>query len=27
MKWENLSKLIDIVKEELKSYGHFQAEV
>jgi len=27
MKWENLSKLIDIVKEELKSYGLFQAEV
>jgi len=27
MKWENLSKLIDIIKEELKSYGHFQAEV
>ena len=27
MKWENLSKLIDIVKEELKNYGHFTAEL
>lgn len=25
MKWENLSKLIDIVKEELKTYGVFHA--
>jgi len=25
MKWENLSKLVKIVKEELSSYGHFRA--
>lgn len=27
MKWENLSKLIDIVKEELQNYGYFSAEL
>jgi phosphatidylinositol 4-phosphatase len=27
MKWENLSKLVNIVKEELNKYGHFMAEV
>lgn len=27
MKWENLSKLVDIVKSELYSYGHFIAEL
>lgn len=26
MKWENLSKLIDIVKDELSSYGSFQVD-
>lgn len=26
MKWENLSKLIDICKDELINYGHFTAE-
>mmetsp|Transcript_2728 Transcript_2728/g.4644 ORF Transcript_2728/g.4644 Transcript_2728/m.4644 type:complete len:416 (+) Transcript_2728:18-1265(+) len=25
MKWENLSKLVDIVAEELQGYGHFRA--
>jgi len=27
MKWENLSKLVDIVQEQLKGYGHFTAEI
>ena len=27
MKWENLSKLVAIVKEKLMSYGHFVAEM
>ena len=27
MKWENLSKLVDIVKSKLLSYGHFMAEL
>ena len=27
MKWENLSKLVDIVKEKMLSYGHFMAEI
>lgn len=27
MKWENLSKLIAIVKEKMMSYGHFMAEL
>jgi hypothetical protein len=27
MKWENLSKLVDIVKEELSNYGYFMANV
>jgi len=27
MKWENLSKLVDIVQEQLNNYGHFTAEV
>ena len=27
MKWENLSKLVDIVQEQLKSNGHFTAEI
>ncbi len=27
MKWENLSKLVDIVKEAMLSYGHFMAEM
>jgi len=27
MKWENLSKLVDIVKSELDDYGHFMGEM
>ena len=27
MKWENLSKLVDIVKEEMFKYGHFMADL
>ena len=27
MKWENLSKLVDIVQSEIDSYGHFMAEL
>ena len=27
MKWENLSKLVNIVKEELGKYGNFMAKV
>ena len=27
MKWENLKKLVDIVKEKMFSYGHFMAEM
>lgn len=27
MKWENLSKLVNIVKNELNDYGSFVAEV
>ena len=27
MKWNNLSKLVDIVEKELKDYGHFMAEI
>lgn len=27
MKWENLSKLVAIVKEKLMGYGHFMAEL
>ena len=27
MKWENLSKLVDIVKEKMLGYGHFMAEL
>lgn len=27
MKWENLSKLVDIVQNELHSYGHFMGEM
>ena len=27
MKWENLSKLVAIVKEKMLSYGHFMAEL
>ena len=27
MKWENLSRLVDILKEELSSYGHFQIDL
>lgn len=27
MKWENLSKLVDIVEEELKNYGNFMATI
>lgn len=27
MKWENLSKLVDIVKQKMFSYGHFMAEL
>jgi hypothetical protein len=27
MKWENLSKLVAIVKEKMVSYGHFMAEL
>lgn len=27
MKWENLSKLVMIVNEQLKSFSHFSAEV
>ena len=27
MKWENLKKLVDIVKEKMLSYGHFMAEM
>jgi hypothetical protein len=27
MKWENLSKLIDICKDEIASYGHFMASL
>jgi len=27
MKWENLSKLVAIVKEQMFSYGHFIAEL
>lgn len=27
MKWENLSKLVNIVKEELNKYGNFVAKV
>ena len=27
MKWENLSKLVDIVKEEMLGYGHFMADL
>lgn len=26
MKWENLSKLIDIIKEDIKSHGFFHLE-
>jgi len=27
MKWENLSKLVDICKEELNNYGYFMAQL
>lgn len=27
MKWENLSKLVNIVRKELDAYGHFVAEM
>ena len=27
MKWENLSKLVDIVKTEIDQFGHFMAEL
>jgi hypothetical protein len=27
MKWENLSKLVDICSQKLKDYGHFTAEI
>ena len=27
MKWENLSKLVNICKEEMESYGHFICEL
>jgi len=27
MKWENLSKLVAIVKEKMMGYGHFMAEM
>lgn len=27
MKWENLSKLVDTVKESMISHGHFMAEL
>jgi hypothetical protein len=27
MKWENLSKLVDNVKEQLEQYGHYQVEI
>jgi len=27
MKWENLSKLVSIVKEKMMGYGHFMAEL
>ena len=27
MKWENLSKLVAVVKEKMVSYGHFMAEL
>jgi phosphatidylinositol 4-phosphatase len=27
MKWENLSKLVDIVKDKLDEYNHFVAEI
>ena len=27
MKWENLAKLVAIVKEKMLSYGHFMAEM
>lgn len=27
MKWENLSKLVDICKEELANYGYFMAQL
>mgnify|MGYP000983650670 CR=1 FL=1 len=27
MKWENLSKLVDICKDEINNYGYFMAQV
>ena len=27
MKWENLSKLVNIVKEKMLGYGYFMAEM
>jgi len=27
MKWENLSKLVSICKDELKNYGYFMASL
>ena len=27
MKWENLSKLVDICKDEITNYGYFMAEI
>ena len=27
MKWENLKKLVDIVKQKMMSYGHFMADM
>ena len=27
MKWENLSKLVAIVKEKMLAYGHFMADM
>ena len=27
MKWENLSKLVDICKDELTNYGYFMAQM
>jgi hypothetical protein len=27
MKWENLSKLVDVVKKDMGDYGHFVANL
>jgi len=27
MKWENLSKLVNICKEEMENYGHFVCDL